>query len=108
VKGYLLILNLRVEQNIVIIAACVPTLRPFFHRVWGHRFTTKKSNSTPGNAFASISTGRARVRHSDTDFAANVALESIYSHDYAVSQESQQNILHTIEVSGEKTVVPLP
>lgn len=36
-----------IEQNVVIVAACIPTLRPFFHKVW----KGEKSGSGSGSGF---------------------------------------------------------
>ncbi|PGH18283.1 hypothetical protein AJ79_00622 [Helicocarpus griseus UAMH5409] len=43
-----------VEQNVVIVAACIPTLRPFFHRAFkSEKSSTPQSSPFPSRTFAS-------------------------------------------------------
>jgi hypothetical protein len=88
-----------VEQNIVIMAACIPTMRPFFNRAWKRGLTSDKSRSASRDQFASVSIGRSRIAHRRVGSSTDVALDDIYNKDDAASQESQQGIVRTVEVS---------
>ncbi|KAK8053206.1 hypothetical protein PG996_012507 [Apiospora saccharicola] len=40
-----------IEQNVVIVAACIPTLRPFFHKVWkGEKSGSGSGSGSGGNS----------------------------------------------------------
>lgn len=85
-------------------AACVPTLRPLFHRTWD------RTQSGPGysgsrsvDATGTTSTLRPRKAHergsSHTD--AGVCLAHV-GKEYAESAESRQGIMRTMEVCVEQ------
>jgi len=88
-----------VEQNIVIMAACIPTMRPFFHRAWRRGTSSNKSGSATADPFASGSMGRSRTGHRRVASKTDVALDEIDAHDDTASQESQQGIVRTVQVS---------
>ncbi|KAF1842234.1 uncharacterized protein K460DRAFT_358873 [Cucurbitaria berberidis CBS 394.84] len=87
-----------VEQNIVIIAACIPTIRPFFHRAWKRDTSTGNAYSASSDPFANLSTKGSHTGHRRVGSATDVALEDIYNKDDAASQESQQGIIRTVDV----------
>ena len=101
----------RVEQNIVIIAPCIPTVRPFFHRTWKRGVTTTSgshSRSLAIEPFTSATEGRSRFgcqAGSISDVALNPVEGDVYSlgkavdGDDAASFESHQGIIKTVEVS---------
>ncbi|KAF3011200.1 hypothetical protein E8E13_011607 [Curvularia kusanoi] len=77
-----------VEQNIVIMAACVPTMRPLFHRTWD-----------PSKAGAQSQGGRASALScKDTSHQ----LTEMDPKEYAESTESQQGIMRTMEISVQR------
>jgi hypothetical protein len=80
-------------------AACIPTMRPFFNRAWKRGFTSDKSHSASRDHFASVSAGRSRTTHRRVGSSTDVALDDMYNKDDAASQESQQGIVRTVEVS---------
>ncbi|KAK8018435.1 hypothetical protein PG991_007625 [Apiospora marii] len=45
-----------IEQNVVIVAACIPTLRPFFHKVWKGEKSGSGSNGGSGGSGSKFST----------------------------------------------------
>ncbi|KAJ5143776.1 uncharacterized protein N7515_002563 [Penicillium bovifimosum] len=93
-----------VEQNVVIIAACIPTIRPLFRKVFG---STKNSS---GQATSRSGTGLG-LSHSHSAkqpssngglFAGEMPLEDIKPQCYdAESSSSQQGIWRTREVMVE-------
>ncbi|USP73696.1 uncharacterized protein yc1106_00970 [Curvularia clavata] len=100
-----------VEQNIVIMAACVPTMRPFFERAWKYRFSTRSGShlKTPSqgasqypNKTRSLLECRAGsmsdVALNDIGTDANTINETTGECD-ASSHESHQGILKTIDVN---------
>ncbi|CAN9437529.1 unnamed protein product [Alternaria sp. RS040] len=99
-----------VEQNIVIIAACVPTMRPFFDRVWKRGLTSRSaphSRSLAFDPFSSAAGGRDRLGRQDksnSDLAlvgAEVDMHTLnkaIDKDDAASGESQRGIVRTVEV----------
>lgn len=78
-------------------AACIPTMRPVFQRVWKNGTSTGRSQS--GSHGHSTWTGRSRLTHQRDGFATDVTLEDMDSKYDTASRESQQGIVRTLEVS---------
>ncbi|KAL5003013.1 hypothetical protein BDV10DRAFT_64999 [Aspergillus recurvatus] len=57
-----------IEQNVVIVAACIPTLRPFFRRAFESRASSNKSSSL-GSRIKLSSTARSKRRVTATELA---------------------------------------
>jgi hypothetical protein len=98
----LLLTSSSVEQNIVIMAACVPTLRPLFHRTWdrstsGHGYLA--SRSVDVNVTSSRMRARTKCESALSPKGADVQLNQVGQKGYAESTESQQGIMRTTEVS---------
>ncbi|KAL4733743.1 hypothetical protein BDV11DRAFT_209987 [Aspergillus similis] len=93
-----------IEQNVVIVAACIPTLRPFFRRAFEPRGSSDKSSSHD-SGFKLYSTARSK-RHVT---APERAFEEIQRFDVErgshgsgrQSHSSQQEIWRTREVATE-------
>ena len=86
-------------------AACVPTLRPLFHRTWD-RTTSGHGYSNPRSAdiATTVSTLR-RHRHRESALSrtdVGLSLADIGQKEYAESAESQQGIMRTMEVSVQR------
>lgn len=92
----------RIEQNIVIMAACVPTMRPFFHRTWKRETTSGNAKSGPRSTdqLTGISLGRSNAGHKRVGSTMDVGLDDL-DKDGAESSNSQQGIMRTIKVSME-------
>jgi hypothetical protein len=101
---YILIFS-RVEQNIVIMAACVPTMRPLFHRTWD-RTTGRHDYSISQSANAAATKSKARDQRSRQSALSvkdsGVPLADIDPKEYAESAESQQGIMRTMEISVQR------
>lgn len=93
------LMSTRVEQNIVIMAACVPTMRPFFHRVWRRGSSADIQDSATTDPFESNPMRRSRTGHRRVGSKMDVALNDLDVQDDAASRESQQGIVRTVEVS---------
>ena len=95
----------RVEQNIVIMAACVPTMRPLFHRTWD-RTTGRHDYSISRSAGAVATKSKARDQGSRQSALSakdnGVPLADIDPKEYAESAESQQGIMRTMEISVQR------
>ncbi|KAK8070077.1 hypothetical protein PG994_006693 [Apiospora phragmitis] len=50
-----------IEQNVVIVAACIPTLRPFFHKVWNGE---KSSGASGSNGLSGGTSGGSKLSNS--------------------------------------------
>jgi hypothetical protein len=83
-------------------AACVPTVRPFFHRTWqrGTVSGNERSGSHSAHKLTSISLGRSNVGHKRVGSIAEVELDDLDRYD-AESGNSQKGIMRTIKVSME-------
>jgi hypothetical protein len=103
-RKYILILS-RVEQNIVIMAAYVPTMRPLFHRTWD-RTTGRHDYSISRSAIAAATKSKARDQGSHQSALSakdtGVPLADIDPKEYAESAESQQGIMRTMEISVQR------
>ncbi|KAM3069917.1 hypothetical protein ACMFMG_010624 [Clarireedia jacksonii] len=94
-----------IEQNVVIIAACIPTLRPFFHKAFGceSSFSSTGLSATrlgPGFKRASLPTNNDVMRfNSESD----IQFDEIHPKecDDTESHNSQQGIWQTTEVNVE-------
>jgi hypothetical protein len=86
-------------------AACVPTLRPLFHRTWD-RTTSGHEYSGSRSADFNVTTSRIRQRELRENVPsrtnADVHLAAIGQKEYAESAESQQGIMRTMEVSVQR------
>lgn len=99
------LMSSRVEQNIVIMAACVPTLRPLFHRTWdrsasGHEYSASQSADVP--ATTSRLWQRTQRESGLSHGVADVRLTRVDQKEYAELAESQQGIMRTMEVSVQR------
>jgi hypothetical protein len=72
-------------------------MRPFFNRAWKRGTTSGKSSSAQLDPFTSGSFGRGQTKHRRVGSATELALEDLNGD--AASQESQQGIVRTVEVS---------
>ncbi|KAL4902914.1 hypothetical protein BDW74DRAFT_180213 [Aspergillus multicolor] len=110
-----------IEQNVVIVAACIPTLRPFFRRAFESRSSSRKSSSF-GSGFKLSSTPRSRSKKyiTETELLQETQVETVtQDHDTSAgmpfglgfdadmeqgsqkSHSSQQGIWQTREVIVE-------
>jgi hypothetical protein len=97
----------RVEQNVVIVAACIPTLRPFFHRAFKGERGTREIHSGQGSMVAATSFFRKRASQQPASVSemplSNVGDEyegSSGSHKGDVDPSGpREGILRTVEVS---------
>ncbi|ORY62073.1 uncharacterized protein BCR38DRAFT_394688 [Pseudomassariella vexata] len=96
-----------IEQNVVIVAACIPTLRPFFYRAFQEENATNESHPRMSSKPTSKSFLGGRSHQSEERSASEMGLDDL-RHDYAEfndSQqercESQQGILRTVAVFME-------
>jgi hypothetical protein len=91
-------------------AACIPTMRPFFNRAWKRGLTTKSgshSHSSARDPFTSASGSRSHLKHRRVRSLSDVALNDVEVHglgktvdgDDAASHESHQGIVRTVEVA---------
>jgi hypothetical protein len=90
-----------VEQNVVIVAACIPTLRPFFHKTFGSKRSTSDPN-TPlsGSAFKLSSRNATRSnKHAGSDSVSELPLDDRKGDYDAESNDSQKGIWRTREVT---------
>jgi hypothetical protein len=92
-----------VEQNIVMIAACIPTMRPFFNWTWRRGVITRSGSQRGSSAldpFACTSAGRSR--HKSVGLVSNIALRDVDGieiggeRDNAASRESQQGVVSIV------------
>jgi hypothetical protein len=83
-------------------AACVPTVRPFFHRTWkrGTVSGNGRSGSHCVHKLTSISLGRSNVGHECVGSTTEVELDDLDRYD-AESGNSQKGIMRAIKVSIE-------
>lgn len=89
----------RVEQNIVIIAACIPTMRPFFHT--SRKSGTATARSHPGSNSLTTHNVTERGQRSHRGYATHeaVCLDELNERGDAASRESQQGIVRAIDVN---------
>lgn len=87
----------RVEQNVVIVAACIPTLRPLFRKVF------KSTTGSTGEATSQRGTGSGFLQRSKrTSSAAELPLKKIKQKSCdAESSSSQSGIWRTREILVE-------
>ena len=94
----------------MIVAACIPTMRPFFNRAWKSGLTTKsgsRSHSSARDPFGSASGSHSRLKHRRVRSLSDVALNDVevdefgktVDKDDTASHESNQRIVRTVEVS---------
>ncbi|KAF2134806.1 hypothetical protein P153DRAFT_329534 [Dothidotthia symphoricarpi CBS 119687] len=95
-----------VEQNAVIMAACVSTMRPFFHKSWIHGTSSRQSRPASANQLTILSLRRSHAGHRQVDSISNIPLDEMENRDYAESSSSQQSICHTLRVSMERQEDP--
>ncbi|RDW78947.1 uncharacterized protein DSM5745_05799 [Aspergillus mulundensis] len=73
-----------IEQNVVIVAACIPTLRPFFKRAFESRASSHRSRSKSssfGSGFKLSSTPRAKRYLTDTELLQETQVETVTHRD---------------------------
>ncbi|PWY85893.1 hypothetical protein BO70DRAFT_360754 [Aspergillus heteromorphus CBS 117.55] len=87
-----------VEQNVVIVAACIPTLRPLFRKAFESRNSRSGTNSRPrlGFTFTLPSTPGPERLHSEPE--STIPLGSRKTGFDAKSDNSQHGILRTVDV----------
>jgi hypothetical protein len=80
-------------------AACIPTMRPFFHRAWRRGISTNKSRSATADPFASGSLGRNRTGHRRVGSDTDLDLDDLGAQDETAPRESHRGIVRTVEAS---------
>ncbi|KAL4978279.1 hypothetical protein BDW66DRAFT_130698 [Aspergillus desertorum] len=104
-----------IEQNVVIVAACIPTLRPFFRRAFESRGSSNKSSSLesgfklsttarPKRHMAAPELALEKTQNQDdrgTDFGLDIDAERGSQGSRAQSHGSRQGIWQTREVIVE-------
>ncbi|KAH8673428.1 hypothetical protein BX600DRAFT_433057 [Xylariales sp. PMI_506] len=89
-----------IEQNVVIVAACIPTLRPFFHKP----FQSKKGTGNSGSGGSKYSNNLSMFSINRKPGKSSIPLETVErdnEHDDTESQSSQQGIVRTLDVQME-------
>ncbi|KAF1814598.1 hypothetical protein P152DRAFT_280903 [Eremomyces bilateralis CBS 781.70] len=92
-----------IEQNVVLVAACIPTLRPFFHKATfrsaNSRSGTDNSRSRSGSRFKLSSNPKGRASSvSELALREDAKYETRAKGYDAESNNSQQGIWRTMEV----------
>ncbi|KAL4946433.1 hypothetical protein BDV06DRAFT_182541 [Aspergillus oleicola] len=93
-----------VEQNVVIVAACIPTLRPFFRRAFESRGSSNNTSSRPTGSAIKLSSNPSGVRSKRGPSTTEIDLqETQIAHEEADrrSNDSRQGIWQTREVIVE-------
>ncbi|KAF1947987.1 hypothetical protein EJ02DRAFT_429732 [Clathrospora elynae] len=90
-----------VEQNIVIMAACIPTMRPFFNRAWKRGLVSTNSNSHSRSGSRDLFSSASRTGHRRVSSVLGFAMDDVYDKagDDAALQDSHQGIVRTVKVS---------
>lgn len=86
-------------------AACVPTMRPLFHRTWDRttgRHDYSISRSTGAVAAKSKAQDQGGRQSAPSVKGTVVPLADIDPKEYAESAESQQGIMRTMEISVQR------
>ncbi|KFY43096.1 hypothetical protein V495_04169 [Pseudogymnoascus sp. VKM F-4514 (FW-929)] len=85
-----------VEQNVVLVAACIPTLRPFFYKAF------RSKGSLTGNSNSRTRSASAFKLSSNPSHKPELTLDEIQQKGYdAESNNSQQGIWRTTEIRRE-------
>ncbi|KAL4807932.1 hypothetical protein BDV18DRAFT_159141 [Aspergillus unguis] len=105
-----------IEQNVVIVAACIPTLRPFFRRAFETRGSSKDKDYSSGSGMKLSSNPRSKRYATETQLALEETVvnhEHEHDHDHGhdnefdvetadrASNNSRQGIWTTTEVVVE-------
>ncbi|KAK1144215.1 hypothetical protein N8T08_005628 [Aspergillus melleus] len=101
-----------IEQNVVIVAACVPTLRPFFRRVFGSKgFTTSGTGTGTSRTHSKFGIHlSSNFNHTGTKHSISVSELPLDERQHkgdgydAGNHDSQQGIWRTREVRVESDV----
>jgi hypothetical protein len=99
-----------VEQNVVIVAACIPTLKPFFHKAFNGDRSGRSGRSNPNQSASKGSKLSSKMtsknfsqsrKNPDLESASEMPLDDMGPQEYAESSTSQKGILRTLDVSME-------
>jgi len=88
-----------VEQNVVIVAACIPTLRPFFYKTFGLSKSSRSKSRTKSGSGYKLSSNP--IHSSPLRLHSNPGDETKDKDEYAQSSSSQRGIWRTREVTVE-------
>ncbi|KAL4800799.1 hypothetical protein BDV19DRAFT_383820 [Aspergillus venezuelensis] len=93
-----------IEQNVVIVAACIPTLRPFFRRAFESRESSNNTSSRRTGSAIKLSSNPSGIRSKRGPSTTEIDLQETQVHDdYGDrgSNNSRQGIWQTREVIVE-------